>query len=38
MNKEKLEYFRNLLIWQRQQAIEDLPADRTTERWKVMTA
>ena len=29
MNKEKLEYFRNLLIWQRQQAIEDLPADRT---------
>ena len=30
MNKEKLEYFRNLLIWQRQQAIEDLRADRTT--------
>jgi RNA polymerase-binding transcription factor len=30
MNKEKLEYFRKLLIWQRQQAIEDLRADRTT--------
>ena len=30
MNKEKLEYFRNLLIWQRQQATEDLRADRTT--------
>jgi DnaK suppressor protein len=30
LNKEKLEYFRNLLIWQRQQAIEDLRADRTT--------
>lgn len=30
MNKEKLEYFRKLLIWQRQQAIEDLRTDRTT--------
>ncbi|HEY8226837.1 MAG TPA: hypothetical protein VIG25_16265 [Pyrinomonadaceae bacterium] len=30
MNKQKLEYFRNLLIWQRQQAIEDLRADSTT--------
>jgi RNA polymerase-binding transcription factor DksA len=30
MNKQKLEYFRNLLIWQRRQATEDLPADRTT--------
>ena len=30
MNKEKLDYFRKLLIWQRQQAIEDLRADRTT--------
>jgi len=30
MNKQKLEYFRNLLMWQRQQATEDLRADRTT--------
>ena len=30
MNQQKLEYFRNLLIWQRRQATEDLRADRTT--------
>lgn len=30
MNKQKLEYFHNLLIWQRRQATEDLRADRTT--------
>ena len=30
MNKQKLEYFRNLLMWQRRQATEDLCADRTT--------
>jgi DnaK suppressor protein len=30
MNKQKLEYFRDLLIWQRRQATEDLRADRTT--------
>ena len=30
MTKQKLEYFRNLLIWQRRQATEDLRADRTT--------
>ena len=30
MNKQKLEYFRNLLLWQRRQATEDLRADRTT--------
>ena len=30
MNKQKLEYFRNLLIWQRRRATEDLRADRTT--------
>ena len=30
MNKQKLKYFRNLLIWQRRQATEDLRADRTT--------
>lgn len=30
MNKQKLEYFRNLLIWERRQATEDLRADRAT--------
>jgi DnaK suppressor protein len=30
MNKQKLEYFRDLLMWQRRQAVEDLRADRTT--------
>ena len=30
MNKQKLKYFRNLLMWQRRQATEDLCADRTT--------
>lgn len=30
MNKQKMEYFRNLLIWQRRQATEDLRADRAT--------
>ena len=30
MNKQKLEYFRNLLIEQRRQATEDLRADRAT--------
>src|SRR4030095_3538328 len=30
MNKQKLEYFHNPLIWQRRQATEDLRADRTT--------
>ena len=30
MNKQKLEYFRNLLIWQRRRATEELRADRTT--------
>jgi DnaK suppressor protein len=30
MDKEKLEYFRNLLLEQRHQAIEDLRADRAT--------
>ena len=30
MNKQKLEYFRKLLIWQRRQATEDLRADRAT--------
>lgn len=30
MNKQKLEYFRNLLIEQRRQAVEDLRADRAT--------
>src|ERR1044071_8125865 len=30
MNKQKLEYFHSLLIWQRRQATEDLRADRTT--------
>lgn len=30
MNKEKLEYFRNLLLEQRRQAIQDLRADRDT--------
>jgi DnaK suppressor protein len=30
MTKQKLEYFRNLLMWQRRQAIKDLRADRTT--------
>ena len=30
MTKQKLEYFRNLLMSQRRQAIEDLRADRTT--------
>ena len=30
MTKQKLEYFRNLLIWQRRQATEDLRADRAT--------
>jgi RNA polymerase-binding transcription factor len=30
MNKQQLEYFHNLLIWQRRQATEDLRADRTT--------
>src|ERR1051326_2797352 len=30
MNKQKLEYFRDLLMWQRQQATEDLRADRTS--------
>jgi len=30
MNKEKLEYFRNLLMTQRRQATEDLRADRST--------
>jgi DnaK suppressor protein len=30
MNKQKLEYFRNLLIWQRRHATEDLRADGTT--------
>src|SRR4029434_6941947 len=32
MNKQKLEYFHSLLIWQRRQATEDLRADRTTAR------
>lgn len=30
MNKQKLEYFRNLLMWQRRRATEDLRADTTT--------
>lgn len=30
MNKQNLEYFHNLLTWQRRQAIEDLRTDRTT--------
>ena len=30
MDKQKLEYFRNLLLEQRRQAIEDLNADRAT--------
>jgi RNA polymerase-binding transcription factor len=30
MNKQQLEYFHNLLIWQRRQATEDLRADRAT--------
>ena len=30
MNKQRLEYFHSLLIWQRRQATEDLRADRTT--------
>jgi DnaK suppressor protein len=30
MNKQKLEYFRNLLIWQRRQVTEDLRADCAT--------
>jgi len=30
MDKQKLEYFRNLLLKQRRQAIEDLSADRAT--------
>ena len=30
MNKQKLKYFRNLLLEQRRQAIEDLRADRAT--------
>jgi DnaK suppressor protein len=30
MNKQKLEYFRDLLMWQRRQVTEDLRADRTT--------
>jgi DnaK suppressor protein len=30
MDKQKLEYFRNLLLEQRRQAIEDLGADRAT--------
>jgi DnaK suppressor protein len=30
MDKEKLEYFRNLLLEQRRQAVEDLRADRDT--------
>ena len=30
MDKQKLEYFRNLLLEQRRQAIEDLRADRAT--------
>src|ERR1044072_572611 len=30
MNKQKLEYFHSLLMWQRRQATEDLRADRTT--------
>jgi hypothetical protein len=30
MNKQKLEYFHDLLTWQRQQATEDLRAYRTT--------
>ncbi len=30
MNKQKLEYFRDLLMWQRRQAVEDLRTDRTT--------
>ena len=30
MTKQKLEYFRNLLIWQRRRATEDLRADRAT--------
>ena len=29
MNKQKLEYFRDLLMWQRRQATQDLHADRT---------
>ena len=32
MNKQKLEYFHKLLIWQRRQATEDLRADRTIPR------
>jgi DnaK suppressor protein len=32
MNKQQLEYFHKLLIWQRRQATEDLPADRTAAR------
>lgn len=30
MDKQKLEYFRNLLLEQRRQAVEDLQADKTT--------
>ena len=30
MDKQKLEYFRNLLLEQRRQAVEDLRADRAT--------
>lgn len=32
MNKQKLEYFRDLLMWQRREATEDLRADRTAAR------
>lgn len=32
MNKQKLEYFHKLLIWQRRQATEDLRTDRITAR------
>jgi RNA polymerase-binding transcription factor len=32
MNKQKLEYFRNLLLEQRRQAIEDVRADRAIAR------
>ena len=32
MNKQELEYFHSLLIWQRRQATEDLRADRTMAR------
>lgn len=30
MNKQKLKYFRNLLLEQRRQAVEDLRSDRAT--------